>query len=399
MKIFKLVILILISGCSYTEYLTNTRFQYQNNNFNEISNNKSKDNLNLLLSAESAFQNSDYIKSDSLFEEFNKKNIKITSFDLLSEIEKIALGQNSSEYKPYMMDTLFVSYYQILASLFENRDDITRIIINQSYAKQQQMSKEYKKLILSRKREEIPEEIKNEFSKWNSYFDIMNPALTYISGLYFLNKGESENARQYLIRTVGMVPNNNFIKQDLKFAEENKIPDNTAWIIIETGFAPKLEEQRVDFPWFIDGKTRVISLVSAKPNFYNCNKNLKLCFIPENSKLLASVDSMFMTEFKEYEINNIIRGITKIVANNVLQSTLNNNTGSLGALLGFAYSITTTNAETRSWVTLPQNIYLLRIKKNKNNILKLNSSNSINLDYNGNHLIYIRNGNIKIRKF
>ena len=398
MKLSKLILLFFISACGYTEKLTNTRIQYQNNNFTKISKNKSNGNLDLLISADSAFQNSDYLKSDFLFEEFNKKNINITSFDLLGEIGKIAFGQNSSEYKPYMMDTLFVSYYQILGSLFGKREENTRVIINQSYARQQKMSKEYKKLLSNRNRKQIPEKINNEFSKWNSYFDIMNPALTYISGLYFLNKGENENARQYLSRTVGMVPNNNFVKEDLKLAEQNKSPKNIAWLIIETGFAPRLEENRIDFPWFLNDKTRIISVVSAKPNFYECNSDSKLCFIPENSKLLANVDSMFMTEFKEYEINNIIRSITKIIANNTLQSILEDNTGSLGVLIGFAYSVATTNAETRSWVTLPQNIYLLRIKKNKNNILKLSPRNSINLDYNGNHLIYIRNGNIKITK-
>ena len=396
MKLFIIILVVFISSCSYTEKLTDTRIQYQNNKFTKLYNNKSKDNLNLLISADSAFQNSDYLKSDSLFEEFNKKNINITSFDFLVEIGKLALGQNASEYKPYMMDSLFVSYYQLLGSLFGKTEENARVIINQSYAKQQKMSKEYKKLVSNRNKEKIPEEINNEFSKWNSYFDIMNPALTYISGLYFLNKGENENARQYLSRTFGMVPNNEFVKEDLRLAEQNKIPENIAWIIIETGFIPKLEEERIDFPLFINNKTRIVSIVSAKPKFYNCDSNSKICFVPENSKILTNVDSMFMTEFKEYEINNIIRSITKIIANNTIQSVLEENTGSIGTLMGLAYSFATTNAETRNWVTLPQNIYLLRIKKNKNNILKLSSRNSINLDYNGNHLIYIRNGNIKI---
>ena len=57
------------------------------------------------------------------------------------------------------------------------------------------------------------------------------------------------------------------------------------------------------------------------------------------------------------------------------------------------YSITSTNAEVRSWAILPQRIWTMRVKKNKDLISIKSNGNvlaEIKVPKSGNHLVYIR---------
>ena len=292
-----------------------------------------------------------------------------------------------------MMDYLFVSYYQLWAALLENRFDDARVIINQSYSRQKKMGLEYEKLISNRQKSDLSNKLKTDTSAWSAYNDIMNPALTYLAGLYFLNIGEYENARQYLSRASGMVQKNDFVKTDLKLSESGNAPTNTAWIFIETGFAPRLYEKKVSLPWMVGKKMQIVSIATAYPKTFSGDSK-----IPSDAQKLADTDSMFITEFKEYQINDAIRAFSKAAADAALQSSTSDKMGGWGGVITAAYSVATTNAEIRTWVTLPQRIYLLRVKKDKSGLIKLGTGDTVSLDYSGNHLIYVRGNNIKVLK-
>jgi hypothetical protein len=328
-------------------------------------------NLAQLKDGQQKFYDGEYAASDARFEEFNQKNTDPTGTDWGAEIQNITLGAGSGEYKPYMMDLLFVSYYQTLDALAMGDFDTARVIINQSYARQQDMSRAYADLIEKSQHEEnhgrlppLPGE------QWSAYSTIMNPALTYLAGLYFLNVREYETARTYLSRTAGMVPENNLVAEDLTLASAGKAPHGVEWTFIETGFAPRLKERRFDLPWLIGGKFKTISFAISEPQPQPSSQP------PSDAKLLADTDAMFMTEFKAYQVNEVLRAIAKTVADLTLQNTANNQHPLLG-LSAMVYSIATTRAETRTWDSLPKRIYLLRkpAKENK--------------------LIYIRDGAIK----
>ena len=170
------------------------------------------------------FLDNKYSESDKTFEEFNKRNLDETSTSFSREAAGLLFGQSVNSYKPYMMDSLFVSYYQIWNLLALNDWANARVVINQSYKRQQNMSSEYKKLIEQNKKEigensEINEFINNNSNDWMAFRDIMNPALMYLSGIYFLNDGDFDNAILYLKRANGMMPDNKFIKTDLELAQ------------------------------------------------------------------------------------------------------------------------------------------------------------------------------------
>lgn len=383
----------LLAACGGSAYLDSARMAMDTGQYEKITATPKSNNLDLLIGAQADFLAGQYQRSDELFEVFNQRNIDPTKTSLGAEAAMLVGGQMAGDYKPYMMDMLFVSYYQLWDALAMGDFETARVIINQSYDRQQNMSLEYKKLIENREQSATADALTIDTSAWGAYTDIMNPALTYLAGIYFLNMGEYENARQYLTRAHGMAPHNTYIDADLKAARDHKPVKDTVWVFIETGFAPRLRETRIDMPWFVGNNIQVISVATAYPEIYPYTPVL-----PHGAEHLADVDAMFLTEFREYQVNAALRAFAKAISNVAVQSATADTLNGWGGLLGTIYTMASTNAETRSWATLPAEIYVMRIKKDKSGLIKLNSDVTLEVDNSGNDLIYIRGADIKMIK-
>lgn len=356
-----------------------------------------KNNLDLLIAADAFFHADDMTNADAAYEEFNKRNIDTTSGSFTRELTTLTLGANANEYRPYMMDTLFVSYYQLWAAISDGRWNDARVIINQSYSRQQKMSREYEKLIESNQKSlskysESLAELTNENSKWTAYRDIMNPALMYLSGIYFLNGGDYSDAVTYLGRANGMVPNNAYISQDLDLAESHTRPKNTVWVFIEDGFAPKLTERRISLPFITNGAIVPITIAISEPKMSANFMRL------DGAAELADVDAMFMTEYQQYRVNDALRAFTSAAARTALQTSLYNSRSDTSKIFGIfstIYSEVTNSAEVRTWTTLPKTISVLRTQ-NKTGLIDLKSNGNVfatvSVPKDGNYLIYVRVG-------
>lgn len=394
--------LLIFAGCANitTSKLRGIRNDFAHDNFIESVDKysggadiKDQDNLQLLITGLSQFQAKNYKASDDTFEEFNKRNIDTIGGSALREMKILIGGQLVTEYKPSMMDSLFVSYYQIWDAIGDNRKNDVRVIINQSYARQQDMSRAYSELVkknqerIANENSELMSELKN--NQWAAYTDIMNPALMYLSGIWFLNAGDFNDAQTYLKRASGMSPNNSFISEDLKLSENKTKPHDTTWVFIESGFAPILEQKELSLPVAAGKGVIVAGIAIAEPQFWNGTLSVS------GAKPLADVNAMFMTEFNQYRINDALRAWTSASARAVAQAAAYNSKSNLSGLIGLGstiYSMTTTNAEVRSWVTLPETISVLRLKTA--DLIDSNLSDSIGSDIklpsSGNHLIYVR---------
>ena len=102
---------------------------------------------------------------------------------------------------------------------------------------------------------------------------------------------------------------------------------------------------------------------------------------------------MFMTEFNEYRINDALRSWASATTRAVAQAVAYNSNSKYAGWVGLAstiFSLATTNAEVRSWVTLPADISVMRLKTadliHDNFIATL----GMELPKKGNYLIYVR---------
>lgn len=389
-----LAVTFLLCGCSAT--IESRLDSVRNNYMAETTDTEfeNKNNLDLLLTADALFHANDIANADKAYETFNKRNINSTGGDILREATTLTFGANANDYKPYMMDSLFVSYYQLWAAIADGRWNDARVIINQSYAHQQDMSVAYKKLIESNQSRlsetnDIIKNLNNDNSKWTAYRDIMNPALMYLSGIYFLSSGDFSNATTYLRRANGMVPENGLVVQDLKLAESKQKPTNTVWVFIEDSFAPKLTEKRISIPVATGRGASMVTIAISEPEFLQ--HYLKI----DGAKKLADTDAMFMTEYTEYRTNDALRAFTSAVSRVVLQSSLYNShsdTAPLFGIMSTIYSEITNNAEVRTWATLPKTISVMRAPNN--GLIELRSNGNlirqIEIEPKGNYLIYVR---------
>ena len=380
--------LLFLYGCAATTQsrLDNIQKDFANSNFEQTTdaNIDEQTNLDLLINGDALFHANKFKESDETFEEFNKRNLSETSSSIARETTGLLFGQGVNSYKPYMMDALFVSYYQIWDLLALKDFNNARVVINQSYARQQNMSLHYEKLIEENKNrvfenEEIKEFIDKNNGDWLAFREIMNPALMYLSGIYFLDSGDFDNAITYLKRANGMMPENKYIKQDLENAQKRIKPKHTTWQFIETGFAPRLREENTGL--FLPNIGMVYFSFSTP--YFNDNFTK-----PENAELLADVDAMFMTEYSEYRTNEILRSFTSAASKAALQSTMYNSHDSAAPIMGILssiYTVSSSNTDVRTWATLPKYIYVVRNDKNETD---------------ENNLIYTRiiNGNITDNK-
>ena len=351
----------------------------------------SQTNLDLLINGVALFHENRFKESDSAFEEFNKRNINETTSSVSREAASLLLGGGVNSYKPYMMDSLFVSYYQIWDLLALHDWSNARVVINQSYERQKNMSIEYEKMIEKNKSEiiensELQDIIDKNQADWAAFSDIMNPALMYLSGIYFLNDGDFGNAETYLKRANGMMPENRFIKTDLAAAQQHIKPKNTTWIFTESGFAPRLHEKNTGL--FLPS-IGMIYFSFSEPYFNPAPPK------PNGSELLADVDRMFMTEYNEYRINEILRSYTSAVSKATLQATMYNSASDSGALMGILstiYTVSSSNTDVRTWATLPKYIYVQRLDNTKTNLNEINVDDTIKQEIKsgGNNLVYIR---------
>lgn len=390
-KFIFICLLFILGACASTtqSYLDTVQNNFANANYElDETPGSEQNNLNLLINGTALFHADKFKESDSLFEEFNKRNLNETSTSISREAASLLLGGGVNSYKPYMMDSLFVSYYQIWDLLALHDWANARVVINQSYDRQQNMSIEYKKMIEENKAKiseyaQLNEIIDKNTNDWLAFTDIMNPALMYLSGIYFLNDGDFDNAILYLKRASGMVPENNFIKTDLDLAQKRIKPKNISWQFIETGFAPRLHEENTGI--FLPN----IGMVYFSFSNPYLNNDFSQ---PIGSEMLANVDAMFMTEYREYQSNEILRSFTSAVSKATLQTTMYNSGSNSAPILGILssiYTVASSNTDVRTWATLPKYIFVSRKTESdnsKNNLIytriidgKITDNKTINL--------------------
>lgn len=393
---------IIVSGCagSVTRELNTVRSGFADNNFVAAADTYAEskpiadqDSLELLTTGLANFQAKNYKLSDDAFEEFNKRNYDTIGGSIVHEAKTLIGGGLADEYKPSMMDSLFVSYYQIWDAIGDGRKNDVRVIINQSYARQQDMSRAYADLVEKNQNrtdestQELMTTLQQQNATWAAYTDIMNPALMYLSGIWFLNAGDFNDATTYLKRAVGMAQNNDYVADDLNLAESKTRPQNTTWVFIESGFAPGLTEKEISLPFITTNGIIWVSIAVAEPVFSNSTLSIS------GAEPIADVNAMFMTEFNEYRVNDALRAWTSAAARAVAQGIAYNSNSKYAGLMGLTstiFSLTTTNAEVRSWVTLPEIISVMRV--NTADLIKNNffATLGIELPKSGNYLIYVR---------
>jgi len=222
--------------------------------------------------------------------------------------------------------------------------------------------------------------------------DYVNPWAIHLEALYFLATGKDrsdyEKAEFSLRELRRIFPDDPWIEEDhgraqrLVSGDRDKEP--LTYLYFETGRAASRLESRLDLPiLFFDETARVPYVGVAFPKLFYHDS-----FVPNVSiigqgiadspepRLLADMDAIITKEFKNDLPSVITKAILGAVAKVVMQYVVNKNladkdeTTKLAGQMGTGIlAHTLTNADLRSWSTLPKQVLYCRVPTPPNNKL------------------------------
>ena len=212
------------------------------------------------------------------------------------------------------------------------------------------------------------------------YGDYVNPFAVFLDGLFFTVLGENgddlERGRKSFERVAAIVPENNFLREDLNAAAsaaEGKSPEGVTYVIFETGQAPRREQVRIDIPTFLVS-SRLPYVGAAFPKLvFNGNYHGGLSIVAGDQQLttatVASMDSVVANDFKNewptIVTKTMITAATKAIISAAVQKQVEDQGGmfaglAAGLIMG-GINAATTVADTRTWSSLPKEFQYARL--------------------------------------
>jgi len=362
-------------------------------------------------------------RSEDLIAYYKEQTLKS---DISQTLSSMLLNDTTRPYKGTEYDGVMANTYKAINYLAQGDRDGARVEFNRAIDRQRRAKIYFSEMIqkeqeaLAAKEQEAAQKGQNlqaddaqiesfltreypELRNFQAYPDFINPMTSYLAGIFAKTQGESSKAEFLLKEAYAMLPHN----KDLQYELENLENKASVWVIFENGQAPILQELRADIPmWIFTDRVSYISIALPKLVERDRAYDYLKVKIDENTtietKYLSSMENVIKTEFvKNYPSRvrrSILSAATKTAINYALQEHTQNSGSATAAFVSFAaavYQITSTQADTRIWTTLPKEFQLARFDKpNKSAITLLTPNNqlikNIELPEADNILIYVK---------
>jgi len=314
---------------------------------------------------------------------------------------KLIKQEKTDSYDPKYYEKIMLNTYSGLNAWRAKNMKDARVEFNRAHQSQARAIEENKKKIseledeaisknLESSLQEAKKQIKEKplaFKNLKAYKNFANPYTSYLSGLFLtLNHNSSsdiENGINYLKRVKGMMPNNNFIKEDIKMAEEmasGKPFSPTVWVIYEGGLSPAIDVLNIEVPLYFGRGFKIasMSLPQLAPK-ETCLPSLMIKSGDKyiNTELIADMDAIVETELNErmpWEIAKALLWMSvNLLAQEGVQQAFGDNHSALGFITSVIISQITNPVETRTWSSLPKHIKIARLPIPQNGAIRLYS--------------------------
>ncbi len=225
------------------------------------------------------------------------------------------------------------------------------------------------------------------FKELKAYKNFANPYTSYLSGLFLtLNHNSSsdiENGINYLKRVRGMMPNNHFIKEDIKMAQgiaSGKPFPPTLWVIYEGGLSPAIDVLNIDVPLYFGKGFKIASM--SLPQLAPKEAGFPSLMVKSgdkyiNTELIADMDAIVATELNErmpWEIAKALLWMSvNLLAQEGVQQAFGRDHAAFGLIASIVISQITNPVETRTWASLPKHIKIARLPIPQNGTIRLYS--------------------------
>jgi hypothetical protein len=403
--------------------------QFAENKIKKDKNPSGSDLLWALQLAASKRADSNHADSIATFDKAEEMmNYFVSNSEVIDTVGSTIVNDNVVPYKGQEYDGIMVNTYKALDFLAEKKPDMARVEFNRALDRQtrakEHFNEEIRKLEakLDKEKEETDTDARAmaddpqtmatvnanypNLNQFEPYPDFVNPFTTYLAGIYFLLVGENSRAADLLKETAGMVPDNDYVKNDLVFADDvaaGKVKlENQCWVIFENGLGPTKGEIRIDLPLILVSD-RVTYTGVALPQL--CPRSVAYPYLTiktddgeYQTSQVADMERVIETEFNKDFKGILIRAIAsatvKTAAQAVLSNDKDNDVGRVASILVGVYSAATTAADVRIWTALPKDFQVARFALPKNSPLLVftpgNTPFEVNIPPCRNAIVYIR---------
>lgn len=331
----------------------------------------------------------------SLYDSIMVNTYKALNFTILGDMQNARVEWNRSDDRQRRAADFFAEHINEMKDKQEEEalkeqeelDDESAVDIDSSLSKA----------------DEILAEQNIDMSEWSAYDGYINPFSTFMHGLFFmLNAQDSSDlnkAVDSLVRVEG-ITKTDVAAQTLSLAESlrngtKSLNDiNPVWVIFENGAMARKEEFRIDLPVFIASSNVNYTGIALPKIEEQADQYSFISVQGQNSEVIADMDKIIKAEFKEEWPIILTREITRAVIKTVVQKQINDENIWLGLAAG-ALQAATTQADTRTWSTLPKNFQALMIDNDGSGMLEINSPGfmqpmSIEIEPTKKNIVYIK---------
>lgn len=321
---------------------------------------------------------------------------------LTENVGAIGANQTVMVYEGTPVERTMLNTFQAISKLAQGGYDEARVEFNRANEWQKDAVERYAKAIQSaRQRAAKQAQSKgidlaaasqsSDFSSLttgledaSAYASFQSPLTSYLRAIFLLSTsreaGDLGNARSELRSVYEMVPSaRGVIEADLKQIDDGKF-EPTTWVLVMSGMCPRRDEIRIDIPIPI-GEVNYVS--AAFPKLRSVDGNVDRYSIATADGVadtveLMNVESVVKAEFREalpaIIAQEIASSVAKAAATYALSNSSRDDTANLiGKIVGIAYQASTTQADLRSWRTLPKTIQVARASTPEDGKISVNA--------------------------
>ncbi|WP_104732286.1 COG3014 family protein [Helicobacter salomonis] len=299
----------------------------------------------------------------------------------MSNVGAVLVNDNVKTYIGSIYESVLMNYYKAMDYMLIGDPANARVEFNRANDRQRRAKEFYYKQIqkaIEKMREkgsarlsaqdseskvqEVLSENYSNLDRFAAYSDLINPAVSYLSGLFFALNSERAKGVDYLKEAYG-ISHAISIGEDLLFFQHPSEQKFT-WIFIEDGKQATKQEFKITLPIPIPEGIYTASL--ALPQLvdgtdFHSNFSLSTAHQQRNFEELVLLDGLIGNEFKKQLPYIITRAITSTVLKVGLEAISNQYLGVLGGLFSSLYAAVSTSADIRSPTIFPHKIYIARV--------------------------------------
>jgi hypothetical protein len=225
--------------------------------------------------------------------------------------------------------------------------------------------------------DEVAGRLKNSFQNAYSF---------YLSGVVYELQGEENDAYIDYKKALEIYPENSFVQQDvLRLARRLHMDDDLVALAKRfpalynaTSVAPKSDEgelillyeedfvpprEEIKLPFFLPGGLVTLAFPYYRVQWRDSRPLEVLTgnVVLGRTELLCDVQGLAVKSLQEKMPIILTRQVVRAVSKALAQQAAKEKFGAAGQLGMMAYSVISENADLRSWLTLPENVQILRV--------------------------------------